>query len=317
MNLSANTIVLAQPDLQTNTQSGQKNGRWGAISAGLGRLLVIATLLSLTACNALTTSYNNAPTLITWWADSYLDLDGDQDALLKDSLRGLRAWHRTQLPDYARVFAELQNRFKSQVAPADVDWLYDQSEKRMRKLVERAAPIAAELATRLRPENIAALEKKLAKNNARYEKDYISAPLEDRQDKRYEKVLTEAERWYGSFSSEQQARIRELSNALPASYPLVLADRRRRQAELVAILNMALARSAPQDEIARRLSHWATDFDQGGTPAYRDFVLRYKTAAEKMFAAIANLATPEQRETAARNVQKYMDDFNNLALATN
>jgi len=305
--------------LQTNIQTGQKKGVWHTLRVRITwpRMFILAALLGLSACNALTASYNNAPTLLTWWADRYLDLDHDQEALLKDRLRNLRAWHRTQLPDYARLFADLQSRIGRQVEPNDVSWLFDESEKRVRLLAQRAAPAAAELATHLRPDNIAALEKKLAKNNADFEKDYITAPLDERQDKRYERVLAEAERWYGSFSSEQKRKIRALSNALPANYPLVLEDRKRRHAELVATLKGAVDKSLPQDEVARRLSHWATDFEQGRAPGYRDFGITYKAETQKMLAAIANLASGDQRQVADKNVQKYMDDINNLALASN
>jgi len=310
---------LLQAPTQLTHRSGQKKGKLPANPRTWpARAVLILTACLLTACSAITTSYNNAPTLITWWADRYFDLDADQETLLKERLRNLRAWHRTQqLPDYARLFAEVQARIKGQVEPADVAWLYAEGEKRLRILAERAAPQAAELATYLRAENIAALEKKLAENNAEYEKDYISASLEDRQDKRYERVVKEAERWYGSFSREQKEKIRSFSDALPANYPLVLEDRKQRQGELVAILRAASTKSIPQDEAARRLARWVTEYERNRSPAFRDFVLRYRSEAQKMFAGIANLATPEQKVAADKSVQRYRDDLSNLAVAGN
>ena len=297
---------------QPSARSGQKKGRlpWRAA------LLVLAATV-LAACSALSTGYNNAPTLITWWADSYFDLDGDQEAQLKDRLRNLRAWHRTQLPDYARVFGETQNRLARTVEVSDVAWLFDESEKRLRRLVAQAAPDAADLALSLRRENLVALENKFAKINAEFEKEYISAPLEKRQDKRFERILKEAERWYGDFSSEQQGKMRVMSDLLPANFPLVLEDRKRRQGELLLILNAAVDKTASREEIAGRLNRWATAYEQGRHPAYREYAARYKLETQKMFAAIANLATPEQRETARRNVQQYMEEFKTLAVASN
>jgi hypothetical protein len=308
-----------QASAQLKHRSGRKKGMPLANPrAWRARVALILTACLLAACSAVATSYNNAPTLITWWADRYFDLDADQETLLKERLRNLRAWHRSQqLPDYARLFAEVQVRMKGRIEPADVTWLYDEGEKRLRVLAERAAPQAAELATYLRAENIAALEKKLAENNAEYEKDYITAALDERQDKRYERVLKEAERWYGGFSREQKEKIRALSDALPANYPLVLEDRKQRQGELVAILRAASAKSIPQDETARRLTRWMTEYERNRSPAFRDFALRYRSEAQKMFAAIANLATAEQKVAADRSVQRYRDDFSNLAVAGN
>lgn len=300
---------------QNNSRSGHKSGRLARF-AWRG-LLLLATVSALAACNALTTSYNNAPTLLTWMADSYFDLDTDQATLLKNSLGTFRQWHRTQLPDYASMLAEVRTRIARQVEPEDVAWLYDEGEKRMRSLAERAAPAAAELAARLTHANIAHLEDKLAGKNADYERDFITAGAEKRRENRYERVLAQAERWYGSFSREQKQRIRELSDALPADYPLVLEDRKRRQAQLVAILTKAVDKTAPQDQVARELRQWAGDFEAGRSPAFRDFNFRYREAAEKMFADIANLASAEQRQIAGANVQKTMDDFATLAVASN
>ena len=301
--------------IQPTAQSGQKNG--GLRVAGAWRGLFIALLaLGLGACNTVSLSYNNAPTLLTWWADSYFDLDGEQEGALKDSVRALRVWHRTQLPEYARALAEVQNRVGRPVETADVAWLFDESQKQMRRLVEHAAPDAAVLAGRLRADNIAALQKKMDKKNAEFADDYINASLEKRQDKRYERVLAEAERWYGSFNREQKKKIRAMTDALPANYPLVLEDRRRRQAELVVILTAAVDKTMPTPEIARRLARWA-DFEQGRTPEYQQYAGRYKVEMEKLFAGVANLASSEQRETAMKNVAGYMDEFNALALAGN
>jgi hypothetical protein len=318
--MTSSLITAAAPGLaprvQPNTQSGQENDSPHSSFAWRRSLLLIAAL-GLAACNALTTGYNNAPTLLTWMADSYFDLDSDQETLLKERLRSLRAWHRNQLPDYARTLAEAQARLSRQVEPDDVAWLFGESEKRYRALIDHAAPAAAELAGRLRPENIAYLQQKMAKKNAEFEDDYIKGGLDKRQEKRYERMLAEGERIYGSFSREQKARIRELSDALPANYPLVLEDRKRRQAELVAILQGAVDKSVPADETTRRLKTWAGDFERGRHPAYRDFGLRYRAELQKMFATIANLATAEQRQVAVKNVQRYVDDFNNLAVASN
>ena len=305
--------------LQPNVQSGQKNG--GVRAAGAWRSLCLTLLaLGLGACNAVSVSYNNAPTLLTWWADSYFDLDGEQEAAVKDSVRALRVWHRTQLPEYARALAEVQNRVGRPVGQpietADVAWLFDESQKQMRRLVEHAAPDAAVLAGRLRADNIVALQKKMEKKNAEFADDYINASLEKRQDKRYERVLAEAERWYGGFNREQKKKIRAMTDGLPGNYPLVLEDRRRRQAELVVILSAAVDKTIPTPEIARRLARWA-DFEQGRTPEYQHYAARYKVEMEKLFAGVANLASSEQRETAMKNVAGYMDEFNALAVAGN
>ena len=307
------TSISAAP-AQSARLSGQSAG---AILAGFRHMLLLAcAALLLAACSAVTTGYKNAPTLLTWWADRYFDLDHDQEAQVKERIAALRVWHRTQLPGYNQMLADAQSRMHRTVTPQDIAWLFAQGEERYRALIAQAAGPAAELAAGLRPDNLAALEKKLAKNNADFEEDYILSTPEKRHEKRYERMLEQAERWYGSFSREQKEKIRELAAQVPENYPLVLEDRRRRQAEVLAILRAAVEKKVPQEETARQLKTWAGEFERGRSPAYRDFGLRYRAGLHQMFAAIANLATPQQRQVAEKNVQRYMHDFTQLALAT-
>ena len=104
-----------------------------------------------------------------------------------------------------------------------------------------------------------------------------------------------------------------LTDALPANYPLVVEDRRRRQRELQTILHAAAARTAPREEVARRLRQWVLDWERGRSPLYREFAARYTAEAQKLFTAIANLATPQQRETAQKRLQNYIDKFATLS----
>ena len=325
--------ILSPGGGRSGDQSGQDAGRPAGAGAWLlagqlagplrrvayrGGTLLRFALLAIAAaaagCSAVSASYNNSPMLITWMADSYFDLDGEQETLLKERLGSFRQWHRTQLPDYARLLAEVRGRVKGPIEPADVAWLVAEGEKHYRGLIDKAAPEMAEMAGHLTRDNVAHMERKLARNNGEFEHDFIAAAPEKRQDKRYERVLAEVERWYGSFDREQRAKIRALTDALPANYPLVLENRKRRQRELAQILRAAADKSAPQEQTARQLGNWLTQWRSGGSPAYAEFAARYQEESYKMYAAIANLANAEQRATAERNLQRYIEDFNALAV---
>ena len=332
MELTGMNPILSPGGGRSGDQSGQDAGRPAGAGAWLlagqlagplrrvayrGGTLLRFALLAIAAaaagCSAVSASYNNSPMLITWMADSYFDLDGEQETLLKERLGGFRQWHRTQLPDYASLLGEVRGRIKGNIEPADVAWLVAEGEKRYRGLIDKAAPEMAEMAGHLTRENVTHMERKLARNNGEFEHDFIAAAPEKRQDKRYERVLAEVERWYGSFDREQRAKIRALTDALPANYPLVLENRKRRQRELAQILRAAADKSAPQEQTAKQLRHWLGEWRSGGSPAYTEFAARYQEESFKMYAAIANLASPEQRATAERNVQRYIEDFNALA----
>ena len=274
---------------------------------------LLAALL-LAACSAVSIGYNNLPTVINWYADSYFDLDVDQESALKERIVALRQWHRaSQLPDYGRFLGEVKARVRGPVSPDDVVWLYAEGQKRYRVLGERLAPDLVDLAFSLTPDNIRHLEHKQAQGVTEYERDYVASSPEKRRERRYERILSEAERWYGSFGDAQRDRIRVLTDALPANYPLVVEDRRRRQRELQTILRAAAERTAPREEVARRLRQWVLDWERGRSPLYREFAARYTAEAQKLFTAIANLATPQQRETAQKRLQNYIDEFATLS----
>ena len=72
---------------------------------------MVAAVLVLAACSSLRLGYNNADTLLMYAADSYLDLDSEQDAFARERVRALLAWHRrTQLREYARLLESVQQR---------------------------------------------------------------------------------------------------------------------------------------------------------------------------------------------------------------
>ena len=264
----------------------------------------------LAACSAVSIGYNNLPTVVNWYADSYFDLDVDQETALKERIVALRQWHRaSQLPDYARFLGEVKARVRGPVSPDDVAWLYAEVQRRYRVLGERLAPDMVELAFRLTPDNIRHLERKQAQGITEYERDYVASSPEKRRERRHERILSEAERWYGSFGDAQRDRIKILTDALPANYPLVVEDRKRRQRELQAILRAAADKAAPREEVARRMRQWVVDWERGRSPVYREFAARYTSEAQKLFAEIANLATPQQRETAQKRLQNYIDEI--------
>ncbi len=288
--------------------STSPGGRWRARLLSLAVGLFAALLLA--GCSAVSIGYNNLPTVVNWYADGYFDLDVDQETALKERIVALRQWHRTsQLPDYGRFLGEVKARVRGPVSPDDVVWLYAEGQKRYRVLGEHLAPDLADLAFRLTPDNIRHLERKQAKGVTEYERDYITASPEKRRERRYERILSEAERWYGSFGDAQRDRIRILTDALPANYPLVVEDRKRRQRELHSILRAAAEKTAPREEVARRLRQWVLDWERGRSPVYREFAARYTAQAQKLFAEIANLATPQQRETAQKRLQNYIDEI--------
>jgi len=281
------------------------------------RMLALAAVLAsvlTTGCSTLDFSYSIAPTALTLLADNYLDLDGEQETLLKERIVVVREWMRVnEAAGYARFLSEVRSRAAGKVALEDVRWLTEEGRRRWNPLGARLAVEMADLATRLTPENLAALRRKFARNNADYTRDTIDAPLERQREKRFERVKDNAERWYGSFDDAQLERFKALSDARTFNPRLFLQDRIRRQNLLLAILSGVVDKSIPRAEAEARLTVLMTQFDRGRSAEYQAAAATYLAQSQALTMEIANQATPAQRDTAQRRFKRWADDLTALA----
>jgi hypothetical protein len=275
-------------------------------------MLMFAALCS--GCSTIDFAYSMGPTALTLMADNYLDLDGEQETLLKERILAVREWNRTtQMAEYARFLLEVRTRAAGKVAPDDVVWLTNEGRRHWKVMGTRVAAEIADLATRLTPENIAALKKKLARNNAEYTKETIEATPEKQREKRYERVLENAERWYGRYEDVQLERIKALTDALPMNPRLVLDDRMRRQNAFVAVLQGVIDKSVPRADAEQRLATLLTELENGRAPEYQAYAATYLKQSQALTSEIANLANAEQRATAQRRFKRWADDMAALA----
>src|SRR5690554_6798091 len=66
------------------------------------RLLCIVLTLTLVSCSSVQLAYNNAPSLMQYQLDRYLDLTDEQEKQLRAQLITLQRWHQSAaLPIYA------------------------------------------------------------------------------------------------------------------------------------------------------------------------------------------------------------------------
>ena len=278
-----------------------------------GCMLAVAAVLA-SGCSTLDYSYSIAPTALTLFADNYLDLDGDQETLVKERIVVLREWLRVnEALGYARFLNEVRARAAGKVALEDVKWLTEEGRRRWNPLGARIATEMVELAPRLTSDNLAALRRKFARNNAEFTKDTIEAPLERQREKRFERVKDNAERWYGNFDDAQLERFKALSDARTFDARLFLQDRIRRQNLLLAILTGVMDKSLPRAEAEARLTQLMTQFDRGRSAEYQAVSAAYLAQSQALTMEIANQATPAQRDTAQRRFKRWVDDLTVLA----
>jgi hypothetical protein len=66
-------------------------------------LALVALVLVLGACSTARLAYNQAPNLLYWWLDGYMDFTSAQSPQARQDIDAFLAWHRSnELPTYAR-----------------------------------------------------------------------------------------------------------------------------------------------------------------------------------------------------------------------
>jgi hypothetical protein len=276
--------------------------------------LLLASLLA--GCSALRIGYANGDTFVYWWLDSYVDFTDVQKPWVRAHIDQLFAWHRkTQLNDYAQLLAQVRQRVQQgRVTPAEVLADIDAVKKRTALVLDKAAPQLADLAVSLTPDQLAHLEKKFAANNDKYRNEYLHGSLADRQRHRYKQVMKNAEYWFGDFSKEQEARIRALSDARPLNNELWLAERMRRQQEMLRLLRNIHAAKPTREAVATMLREFTArsleNFTYEENKAFFDANLE---GLAQTVALIINITTPEQRVRADKRLQRLIEDCHLLA----
>ncbi|MBC7500442.1 MAG: hypothetical protein H7315_08085 [Herminiimonas sp.] len=276
-------------------------------------IFLMACLLA--GCGAARLGYANGETISYWWLDGYVDIEPEQQPLVKKHLDDLFTWHRqTQLRDYVQLLTGVQKRLQSTVSATDISADTASIKKRMVVLTEKAAPQLADFALSLEPQQLVNMEKKFVENDAKYRKEYLRGDVEARQRFRFKKVMNQAEYWFGNFSNEQEARIRAASDARPLNNEIWFAEKVRRQGELLAILKKVQAEKPSHEAVTAALkTYLAAGIDKPAEHPQKRFFDASADSTAQLTTTVINLATPSQKDHAVRKVQQWIDDFNTLA----
>lgn len=292
-----------------------QNFNMGPLSkfAHIAAIWLLVVLLS--GCSMARLGYNNGETVSYFWLNGYVGFDADQKPWVKKELASLFAWHRrTQLPEYLPLLEQAKKRVHQPVTEAEMASDYEEIRRRILVITDRAAPVAADLALALRPEQIASIEKKFAENNEKFRKEHLRGDLAQRQRDRFKRSMKQAEIWFGNFSAEQERQIRQLSDARPMDSELVLADRMQRQAEMIRMLQRIEAEKPTREAAVGLIRQYVSGaMDHYNHPEFQAYFEKYRAAQMRMVAGIINGSTATQKQHFEQAVQGWIDDFNTLS----
>ena len=273
--------------------------------------VIAATLVSaliVAGCSLATVAYNNAPTVLIYALNDYFDLTTEQEEWLKPRLNRFIEWHRaTELPAYRRLLDDATRQVGEGARAEDARVLYENGRTRVARAGDRALPDLAAFLLQLEPRQIAHLEKKLAADNRQMAEE-AAVPLATRQQKRVEKAVERYEEWFGSLSAAQAAKIRAAMAALSPLDAMRLADRKRRQAEFIALLKAAPELAVVKTEFRRML----LQPERGRDPAYQAEFDRQTEATVMLVMSLLAEATPGQRARVQKRLNGYAEDIGSL-----
>ena len=275
----------------------------------LGLSLALGAL-ALAACSATRLAYDNADTVLRFMASSYLDLDAAQSDDLAPRIVRFHQWHRSsELPAYAALLRSAGQRAAKGITAEDVAWGLGNVRLRYRRLAAKAAEDAAPVLATLAPAQLAALERKLAEDNEKYAKKFLSSDDKERGRGQLKRMLERFRDFAGDLSPDQEARIERFALDHERHVSLRFEERRRWQRDCVA----ALKEQHEPQELGRRLAEM---FTRPELHRSEEFIREDKRWDEDLGQLIADLdrsLSPKQRAHVVRRLSDYAEDFSVLA----
>ncbi|MGE3162770.1 MAG: DUF6279 family lipoprotein [Burkholderiales bacterium] len=271
--------------------------------------LAAALLAALAAgCSQLEFAYKHADVWLRWKAAAYVDLEGDQSREFEARVAAFHGWHRTRaLPHYARLAEEAAARLERGATLEDMAWGYDALRRRMRAELRRAGEELGGFGDGLNDAQLASIERRFAEDNRKFAEQWLSGTPDERRARRLERVVERLGDWLGPLDEGQLARVRAFNDEAPYNAALRDRDRRRLQAEFLALLRAR--------EGERRLGEWLSAWDAGRDAALAEASRETTRAFLAMLADLSRGLSEAQRERVTARLRDYARGFQVLAEA--
>lgn len=272
------------------------------------------TLILLAGCSSVKMGYTYAPALLQYQLDSYLDLNEEQEALLRQELDAFQAWHRQDaLPQYAKTLRQWATKLEQPHTFTVPELLQKQAqfEKALMDIAQRAAYRLAPLVLTLKPEQREQLREQFDESNQDYAQENLTNKARARRE-RLERYTERYEQWLGDLTRTQQQTLRRWLDQQPSRAGLWGQERMARQRALLEILTQASGQ--PSAEQAARSLH---DYFQS-LSRYRVVDLQAQreqrlTSLAQLTADLLNSMTNQQRQHLKATLLDYAADFEALS----
>jgi Family of unknown function (DUF6279) len=288
-------------------------------------IIGLALILLLSACSVLRIGYSQAPTFAYWYIDGHLDLSGEQSLKLRDGIDRWFEWHRrVEMPRYAALLVRAQREvMEPKLSTDQLCYWRDEAQRRLDAALEEATPAFATLMVSLTPEQIRHLERKMGKDGDELKQEFAQTDKAERAKASFKRTLERYENLYGKLDDAQRAKLTQLLAASPFDADRWLAERERRNADLLALLTKVSAEgkgndgAAAQTQAQAAVRMIAERALRSPRPDYRAYQERLTQENCALAAAMHNVTTPAQRQYARSKLKSWEEDVRMIAAGAN
>ena len=276
--------------------------------------LLVGIVALLGACSALRIGYSQAPDLMYWYLDGYVDFNSAQTPRVRDALTQWLAWHRrTQLPDYAALLARAQTEVMTDITAARACEWQREVIRRADTAFDRAAPAVADFLVTATPQQVQHLEGRQAKANEEFRKDYLQPDLRKRAEVTLKRTVERAESLYGTLGEVQRDRMAEALLRSPFDPEAWLSERRLRQQEVVALMRKFGGDEAARQAAEAAVRAYVQRMETSSREPYRRYSERLNVFNCAFAATVHNSTSAAQRRTAAEKLAGWEADARAIA----
>jgi hypothetical protein len=279
-------------------------------SACLRALLLALLAALLSSCSALRLAYNNSQGLVRFEADRYFDFDETQESEFRDRLARYYAWHReTELLAYVSLLQLVGSKAANGIAEQDVVWAIAAMRERYHAAAAKAIEDGSPMLVRLRERQFKSLEKKLAQDNRKHEKEFLAGDAQRAHRNRTKRMWERVSDWTGNLSDAQEARIERFVREHARYSVLRFEDRKRVQRDAIALMKQYHDAA----ELAPRLAALITAPQTRRSEEYRLAAAHWELDLAVLLVDLDRSLTAEQRARVVKRVEGFAEDFRVLA----
>tara|TARA_B100000686_G_C16635953_1_gene887287 strand:+ start:354 stop:1205 length:852 start_codon:yes stop_codon:yes gene_type:complete len=265
-------------------------------------IAILFFLLILNSCSKTRLLYNNADLFLLNQFDIYFDLNDTQRSNLKISITKFLDWHRKSELDLLAVrLKQLKLRYKRGIREEDFNWIFEQYDIFRKRILYKIEPDLAAFFLTLEENQIRHMEKKILERD-----DWLTKQNSMTDDEAYEETFQwfcdSLENWLGDLKSDQRDKIASWLRIDRNWIVIQLENRIKKQNLFGRLLRSKENISEGLHKILHQPeAYWIHSFKEKAEDKKKE----WKTILLQVDA----ITLPTQRENAANELQRYIDDF--------